>query len=110
MCNKNEFCEYMRKTKPDTHTQNKKLICDWTNKMKCLVDFGTLKFFVRHGMVVEKIHEIISLKQSKWLESCFSFNTKKQKGAKIDFEKDFYKLLVKAAFRKMMEIIRNSLR
>ena len=36
-----------------------------------------LKFFVRHGMVVEKIHEIISFKQNKWLENYSSFNTKK---------------------------------
>ena len=26
-----------------------------------------LNFFERHGMVVDKIHEIISFKQSKWL-------------------------------------------
>ena len=36
-----------------------------------------LKFFIRHGMVVEKIHEIISFKQNKWLENYSSFNTKK---------------------------------
>ena len=27
-----------------------------------------LKFFVRHGMIVDKIHEKNSYKQSKWLE------------------------------------------
>ena len=55
-----------------------------------------LKFYVRHGMVVEKIHEIISFKQSKWLESYNSFNTQKRNKAKNDFEKDFFKLLVNA--------------
>ena len=27
-----------------------------------------INFYVRHGMVVEKFHEIVSFKQSKWLE------------------------------------------
>ena len=31
------LCDYMKKIKPDTFTQNKKLICDWTNKMKYLI-------------------------------------------------------------------------
>ena len=33
-----------------------------------LNQYSLLKFYDRHGMVVEKIHEIISIRQSKWLE------------------------------------------
>ena len=51
-------------------------------------------------MIVEKIHEIISFKQSKCLESYISFNTQKRNKAKNDFAKDFFKLLVNAAFGK----------
>ena len=61
-------------------------------------------------MVVEKIHETISFKQNKWLGNYRSFNTKKRNRAENDFEKDFYRLLVKAAFGKMMENIHNRLR
>ena len=68
-----------------------------------------LKFYVRHGMIVEKIHEIISFKQSKWLEGYISFNTQKRNKAKNDFEKDFFKLLVNAAFGKFLENVRNRL-
>ena len=57
-----------------------------------------LEFNVRHGMVVEKIREILSFKQSKWLEKLFSFKTQKRNRAKNDFEKDFFKLLTSAAF------------
>ena len=49
-------------------------------------------------MIVEKIHEIISFRQSKWLEKYISFNTQKRNKAKTDFEKGFFKLLVNAAF------------
>ena len=62
-----------------------------------------LKLNVRHGMVVETIHEIFSIKQSKWLEKTVSFITQKRNRAKNDFEKDFFKLFVNAAFGKFLE-------
>ena len=69
-----------------------------------------LKFYVRHGIVVEKIYEKISFKQSKWLKEYVSFNTQKRNRAKNQFEKDFYKLLINAGFGKFSEDIRNRLK
>ena len=46
----------------------KKLICGWTNKKNYLIHYRMLKFYVRHGMIVEKVHEKISFKQCMWLE------------------------------------------
>ena len=60
-------------------------------------------------MIVENFHEIISLKQSRCLEKNISFNTQKRNRAKIDFEKDFFKLPVNAAFGKFLENVRNRL-
>ena len=60
-------------------------------------------------MIVEKIHELISFKRSKWLERYISFNTKKRNKAKNDFEKDFFKLLVNAAVGKFLGNVRNRL-
>ena len=81
----------------------------WSDKKKYLIHYRMLKFYVRHGMVVEKIHEIISFKQSKWLETYISFNTQKRNKAKNEFEKDFFKLLVNAAFGKFLGNVRNRL-
>ena len=69
-----------------------------------------LKFFVRHGMIVDKVHEIISFKQSRWLERYINFNTQKRNQAVNDFEKDFYKLLNNAFYGKTMENVRNRLK
>ena len=99
----------MKSIKPENYTKSKKLICDWTDKKKYLIHYRMLRFYVRHGMIVEKIHEIISFKQSKWLECYISFYTQKRNKAKNDFEKDFFKLLVNAAFGKFLENVRNRL-
>ena len=100
----------MNTIKPENYTKYKKLICDWTDKKKYLNHYRMLKFYVKHGMIVEKIQEIISFKQSRWLERYISFNTQKRNKAKNDFGKDFFKLLVNAAFGKVLENVRNRLR
>ena len=107
--NPNKYNDYMNKIKPENYTKSKKLICDWTDKKNYLIHYRMLKFYVRHGMVVEKVHEIISFKQSRWLEKYISFNTQKRNKARNDFEKDCFKLLVNAAFGKFLENVRNRL-
>ena len=110
ICNKNEYSDYMKKIKPDTYTQNKKLIFDWTDKKKYLILYRMLKFYVRHGMLVEKTHEKISFKKSKWWEKYKNFKTQKRNRAKNEFESDFYKLLNNFFYGKTMEYILNRLR
>ena len=72
----------------------KKLICDWFVK-KYFINYRMLNFYVRHAIVVDKLHETISFKQ-KWLEKYITFNTQKRKKSKTRFEKKFYKLLENA--------------
>ena len=79
----------MNKVKPKIYTKAKKILCAWSDNKNYLVRHRTLKFYVRHGMIVETIHEIISLKQNKWLEKYKNFNTQKGSKAKNEFEKDF---------------------
>ena len=90
-----DFSDYMKTIKPNTSTQTKKLICDWSDKKNYLIQYRMLKIYVRNGMIVAKVHEIISFKQSKWLEKYINFNTQKRNQALNDFEKSFYKLLIK---------------
>ena len=100
----------MKEIKADNYTSTKKLICDWSDKKNYLVHYRMLKFYIRHGKIVDKVHNIISFKQNKWLEKYISFNTQKRNRAKNDFEKDFYKLLNNAFYGKTMENVRNRLK
>ena len=105
-----DFSDYMKEIKPDTYTQTKKMICDWFDKKNYLVHYRMLKFYVRQGMIIEKVHNVISFNQSWWLEKCISFNTQKRNKAKNDFQKNFYKVLKNAFYGKTMENVRNRLK
>ena len=98
----------MNKNKPNFYTQTKRLICDWSDKKNHLIHHRMLKFYARHGMLVENVHEKISSRQSKWLEKNINFNTQKGNKAKNDFKKDFYKLLNNSFYGKTMENVRKS--
>ena len=108
--NPDKFGDYMKEIRPDTYVQSSKLICDWSDKKNYLFQYRTLKFYVRHGMIVDKVHDIISFKQSSWLEKYINFNTQKRNQAVNDFEKDFYKLLNNTFYGKTMENVRNPLK
>ena len=75
------FSDYMKEIKPDNYTSTRKMICDWSDKKKYLFHYRKLKFYIRHGMIIDKVHNIISFKQSKWLEKYISFITQKRNKA-----------------------------
>ena len=66
-----------------------------------------LKISNKQGMLVEKIHEVVSYNQSKWLKKYIKCDTIKRNEAQNDFEKNFYELLNDAFIGKTMEIVRN---
>ena len=66
-----------------------------------------LNVYVRHGITEDKVHELLSLKQNKWLKTYKSFNTQKRFEAIFDFEKEIYRLMHFAFLGKTMENVRN---
>ena len=44
----------MNKIKPNDYPNAKKYLCNWSDKKNYFVHYRMLKFYVRHGMVVEK--------------------------------------------------------
>ena len=83
-----------------------KLIANLHSKGRYVLHYRNLKLYTRLGMVVTKIHRIISFTQSRWLKPYIDFNTEQRQKAANDFEKDFFKLMNNAVFGKTMENIR----
>ena len=97
----------MEKIKPKNFKKTKLLVCDWTDKKKYLIHYRMLKFYITHGMVVDKVIVVIPFRQSKWLEKNINFNTQKRNSAGNDFEKGFYELHNNAFHGKTKKNVRN---
>ena len=82
-----KYNDYMKKIKPKNYIKAKKLICDWTDKKNFLFHYRMLKLDVRHGMVVDEIHEIFSFTQSKWFEKYKIFNSQNETRLKMILKK-----------------------
>ena len=100
----------MKEIKPDTYTQTKNLIRDCSDKKNYLIHYRLLKFYIRLGMEVVKVHTVISFKQSKWLQKYISFDTPKRNKVRNEFAKDFYKVLNNSFYGKTMENFSNRIR
>ena len=84
----------------------KKLVCYLLNKKKYVVHIKSLKQALNHELKLKKVHRIIEFNQKAWFKSYIDMNTELIKVAGNDFEKNFYKLMNNAVFRKAIKNIR----
>ena len=76
------------------------------NKKIYVVHIESLKQALNDGLKLKRVHRIIEFNQKAWLKPYIDMNTELTKLAKDDFEKDLFKLMNNAVFRKIMENIR----
>ena len=76
--NPDNYTEYMKEHEPRPHRPTNKLICDQTNKEYYIVHYRNLKFYTRMGMLIKKVHRIVSFDQSPWLAKYIDYIHKKE--------------------------------
>jgi hypothetical protein len=59
-----------------SHNSTSKLVPNLYPKRKYICHYRLLKFYIDHGMVLVKIHRAIRFRQSRWMESYISTNTR----------------------------------
>ena len=87
---------------PDRMKVNKvkKLVCNVTDKENYSIHIVASKQPLNHGLVLKKVHSVISFRQEVWLKSYIDLTTELRKNAKNEFEKDFYKLKINSIYGK----------
>ena len=73
------MCEKMKITKVE------KLVLNLCKKKKYVIHMRALDQALKHGFVLEKVHQVIEFDQSAWLKPYIDFNTELRKKAKNDF-------------------------
>ena len=84
-----------------------KLIPNFYDKVKYCTHYRNLQYYVKHGLVIRKIHRILSFTQSSWLKSWIDLCTEQRMAARTEFEADLAKLQANATFGKTIEQKRN---
>ena len=86
---------------------SKKLVPNLFNKKNYVAHYRNLQLYTRHGLVVAKIHQILSFKQEAWLKPWIDLCNAQRRAARSDFESDLAKLQANATFGKTMEQVRH---
>ena len=65
-----------------------------------------MKQALNHDLKLKKVHRVIQINQKAWLKPYIYMNTGFRKYTKIEFEKDFFKLMNNSDFGKTMENVK----
>ena len=84
----------------------KKLVCNFFDKKKYVLDNENLRIYLRLGLKLNKIHRVLEVNQSQWLKPYIEFNIQTGIEAEKNTDKDaktLYKLMNNAIYGKTME-------
>lgn len=80
-----------------------KLVPNLYNKYNYVIHYVHLKKCLEHGLILRKIHRVITFRQCNYLKQYIQLNTELRQKAKSVFEQDFFKLLNNSVFGKTLE-------
>ena len=84
-------------------SSSEKLVSTFLKRTRYTVHFRNLKFYVAQGLIVKKIHRVISFRQKAWLRPYIEFCTRKRQQATTPFISNLYELFVNSIYGKLME-------
>jgi len=99
-----EFCNQI---KGQNWAPSKKLVPNLLDKTKYTCHYQNLQFYIKHGLILTKIHRVISFEQEAWLKPWIDYCTQRRQMARDEFESDLAKLQANATVGKTMEQVRN---
>ena len=84
-----------------------KLVPNFLSKFRYVLHYRNLKYYLQQGLILGKVHRVMSFTQSPWIKPYIDFNTAKRQEAKSSSDKNFFKFLNNALFGKTMQNLRN---
>ena len=88
------------------HVPLGKLSPNLYDKTNYVLHYENLRFYLKHGLLLAKLHRILKFRQSAWIKPYIDFNTAKRWAAKSSFLQAHYKNLNNMLFGKTMERLR----
>ena len=98
---------FQRQFPKEQKNTSSKLTPNLRHKANYVVHYRNLKFYLEQGLVIKKVHRVLTFKQSPWLKEYIEFNTHMRSNATSNFQKDFFKLMNNSVFGKTQENLRN---
>ncbi|KAL0839583.1 hypothetical protein ABMA28_016273 [Loxostege sticticalis] len=94
------FCPE-KKTIPNCDSE--KLVTDLTSKNGYILHHSYLIQCLNHGLVLKKVHRVLSFKQRPWLKQYIDYNTERRRVATTAVDIAFYKLMNNMVFGKSIQ-------
>lgn len=98
-----EFSKNVQKQCKLHPIKTQKLYCTLYDKTDYIVHYKNLKFYLKHGLKLKAVKNILQFEQQPWIKTFIENNVEMRKNAKTDFDKDLYKLMCNAVYGKTME-------
>ena len=86
--------------------KSEKTVPNLHDKTEYVIYRRNLNQELNHELILKKVRRVIKFNQKSWLKSYIDMNTKLRKQENNNFEKDFFKLMNNAVFRKTIENVR----
>lgn len=88
---------------PNAKKNLEKPILNFLDKEKYIIDYRYLLLCLQNGLVLKKIHRVLSFQQTYWLKPYIDYNTNLRKNAQNDFEVKLYKVLNNSVYGKTIQ-------